>query len=39
MESKEWLDKACEWWAKELREVNYGTYAETIEAFKKFMEE
>lgn len=33
------IEKACEWWNKELREVNYGTYNEAINAFRKAMEE
>lgn len=33
------IAKACEWWDKELREVNYGTYAEVLKAFKKAMEQ
>lgn len=31
------IDKACAWWNKELREVNYGTYNEAINAFRKAM--
>lgn len=36
-ESQFVIDRACEWWNKELREVNYGTYEETITAFRKAM--
>lgn len=36
---RRFTNKACKWWDKELREVNYGTYDEAINAFRKYMEE
>lgn len=33
------IEKACEWWERELIEVNYETYDEVISAFRKAMKD